>query len=289
MSRKIKSVLVAGIILLSIGLASFAYYQFVLRRISVTFDEDGLPSGTNWSVTMLNLNNQQYRQESTAYSNSSSITFGGVIPNGIYTFRVVPALAYVAFYKSQPITFANISTYPHWFVLNTPPNSAIEHIAFKPFYFVDNYSIRYVLNNTTYKSQLGIGFVANSSVSSWGLGFVFYTAIKNSNSSSPYGVMTLNPVNGTSVNYSQVVHLFGSYTISAVSIRTGSADLYQLVINTNGTGFNINNTSPALPWIMTPTASNLHYTYVNLTTPDFPATDWVLFTFTITDWNPNAQ
>ncbi len=283
MSRKIKSVLAAGIILLSIGLASFAYYQFVLRRISVTFDENGLPSGTNWSVTVLNLNHQQYGQESTVYSNSSSITIGGIIPNGYYALRVVPALAYVAFYN-QAVTFANISTYPHWFNLFTPSNSAAEHIRFVPFVFIDNWSVQLVLNNTIYKPQVGFG-----SGGGFDFEFGFITAIKNSNSSSPYGVMILNPVNGTSVNYSQNVALFGSYTISAVSIRTGSADLYQLIINTNGTGFKINNTGPSLPWIMTPTASNFHITWVNLTTPDFPATDWVLFTFTITDWNPNAQ
>lgn len=272
------AILIAAIFLLSVGIASFVYYDTVLRRITVTFEETGLPSGTNWSITVWG---PTPYQKYTEYSNTSKIVFNGMVQNHKYPFHVAASLPYWSYYGGWAY-FANLSSGSYWFGLNTHSNSTKATITFRPFQYISSEYTQIVLNNTTYEVFPPI--IANGTQPDGPhptpAYFDFTTALKNS------GTLDVTSLSGSN---NTVIRLYGSYTVQSVNVSVvlGQTAFY-LAPNPNGLGFNLINTSNQLPWTIGPSFSNQHPLVVNMSTPNYPVCVSLTFTFTLVNWNPDA-
>jgi len=90
--------------------------QFTLQTFTVTFVEQGLPSGTTWNVTLNGM---------TKSSSTNTITFQ--LPNGVYYYTVSNLTNYVAIPSSGTVIVSNDNVYVTIiFKLKTYPVTFIE-------------------------------------------------------------------------------------------------------------------------------------------------------------------
>jgi len=163
--------------------------QFTLQTFTVTFVEQGLPSGTTWNVTLNGM---------TKSSSTNTITFQ--LPNGVYYYTVSNLTNYVAIPSSGTVIVSNDNVYVTIiFKLKTYPVTFIEQG------LSNNTKWGVIINGTTrYSTSSNITFYLPN-------GKYSFTVINLTN-------YQINPISGTiTVNSSSltiIIHFMKLYSVT---------------------------------------------------------------------------
>ena len=261
-------VVVISILSASAGIAYYNYTkhaaaleeQYLIdHNVTLTVNEMGLPSGSNWSISVTSnlINSKNPYQQFGNYSVSSQNKVTGLTLGRQYVIYAMSSryhLGYVTTHLSYESTLKTIN--------NLTP---IEYLTFYP-NVTASFSFNVLLNNRTYWfiNDYGDG---ETNVSSYSVSLAYFP--KNyTGSGTP---TTLSPP-GQNLNQSAWVYLKGLYTVDSI------------ILTSNVSGFSLNHSDPMLPVNATYNLPYDLYININLTVPDYPISTHLAFTLVIT-WN----